>query len=90
MTATVTTRVDEEVKKNAAKALGAMGLTLSGAVNMFLTRVAADGAIPFEVRVPNATTRNAMEEADELAAGRAARFADAREMIEARDAGRKQ
>lgn len=56
-------RVDEETKAKATAALDAMGLSVSEAVRVFLRRVAADQAIPFVIRVPNATTRAAMEEA---------------------------
>ena len=87
-TATVTTRVDETVKKEASEALEAMGLTLSSAINIFLTRVARERAIPFELRVPNAATRAAMAEADEIAARRAARFTDPQEMMDALETGR--
>lgn len=87
-TTTITTRIDADVKKKASDALEAMGLTVSGAVAMFLTRVANDQAIPFEVRVPNAATRAAMAEADEIVARRAARFAGPQEMMEALEAGR--
>ncbi|WP_062222193.1 type II toxin-antitoxin system RelB/DinJ family antitoxin [Aureimonas sp. D3] len=87
-TTTITTRIDETVKKNAAEALEAMGLTLSSAVNIFLTRVAHDRAIPFDIRVPNATTRAAMAEADEIASRRAARFSNANEMMDALETGR--
>ncbi|WP_244497143.1 type II toxin-antitoxin system RelB/DinJ family antitoxin [Aureimonas sp. D3] len=67
VTTTITIRIDETVKKNASEALEAMGLTLSNAVNIFLTRVAHERAIPFDIRVPNAVTRAAMAEADEIA-----------------------
>jgi DNA-damage-inducible protein J len=87
-TTTITTRIDAEVKKNASDALEAMGLTLSSAVAMFLTRVANDGAIPFEVRAPNAATRAAMAEANEIVARRTARFIDPQEMLEGLEAGR--
>lgn len=54
-------RVDGKVKAKAAKTLAAMGLTVSDAVRLLLTRVAAEKAMPFEVRVPNRATRAAME-----------------------------
>ncbi len=54
-------RVDEKVKTKAAKALAAMGLTVSDAVRLLLTRVAAEKALPFEVRIPNRETRAAIE-----------------------------
>lgn len=55
-------RVDVEVKRKAAKALAAMGLSLSDLVRLTMTRVAAEQALPFEVRVPNAKTAAAMRE----------------------------
>ena len=54
-------RVDGEVKDRASKALAAMGLTVSDAVRILLTRIAAEEAMPFEVRVPNRETLAAME-----------------------------
>jgi DNA-damage-inducible protein J len=54
-------RVDEKVKAKAAKTLAAMGLTVSDAVRLLLTRVATEKAMPFEVRVPNRATRAAIE-----------------------------
>ncbi len=56
-------RLDEKVKAKAEKALAAMGLSISDAVRVLLTRVAAEKALPFEVKVPNATTRAAIQEA---------------------------
>ena len=62
-TTMVHVRLDEKVKAKAEKALAAMGLSISDAVRVLLTRVAAEKALPFEVKVPNATTRAAIEEA---------------------------
>ncbi len=56
-------RLDEKVKAKAEKALAAMGLSISDAVRVLLTRVAAEKALPFQVKVPNATTKAAIEEA---------------------------
>ena len=57
-------RVDERVKEEAVKALSAMGLSVSDAVRMLLVRVVTEQALPFEVKVPNATTTKAMRQAD--------------------------
>ena len=57
-------RVDEEVKAKAAETLASMGLTVSDAVRILLTRIAAEKAIPFEIRVPNRATLAAMEAGD--------------------------
>lgn len=62
--ALVQTRIDGAVKEKAAVALAAIGMTVSDAVRLMLTRVARDGALPFEILRPNAETIAAMDEAD--------------------------
>jgi DNA-damage-inducible protein J len=57
-------RVNGAVKDQAAKTLAAMGLTVSDAVRILLTRIAAEKAMPFEVRVPNRETLVAMEDGE--------------------------
>ena len=57
-------RVDEEVKEKATATLKKMGMSVSDAVRIMLVRVAAEEALPFEVRVPNATMVKAMQSAD--------------------------
>jgi DNA-damage-inducible protein J len=61
-TAMIHVRLDQNLKIKAAAALDAMGLSFSDAVRLLMTRIAADQALPFDVRVPNAVTRAAMEE----------------------------
>jgi len=56
-------RIDKRTKAKAAKALAAMGLSVSDAVRVLLTRVATEKSLPFEVRAPNAATAAAMQEA---------------------------
>ena len=73
-------RVNEDLKKDAAQALEAMGLSVSDAVRVFLTRVAADQAFPFALEVPNATTKEAMLEARAITK---ARFNSSEEMFDA-------
>ena len=65
--AMVHVRVDEKIKAQAAETLAAMGLSLSDAVRVFLTRVAVEKELPFTLRVPNAETQAAMNEAEESA-----------------------
>ncbi len=57
-------RVDEKTKQRAAKTLAGMGISVSDVVRMLLVRVAAEKALPFDVKVPNATTVKAMRAAD--------------------------
>jgi DNA-damage-inducible protein J len=75
-------RVDGELKAGASAALEAMGLSISDAVRMLLTRIVADQAFPLELKVPNAETRAAMAEADEIIRTRRARFATANAMFD--------
>lgn len=67
----VRARIEPALKKRATEVLADMGLSVSDAIRMLLTRVAAEEALPFEVKVPNARTQAAMEAA---AKGQAARF----------------
>lgn len=61
--AVVRARIDENIKEEATIVLEAMGLTTSDAIRIMLTRVAREGALPFELVVPNETTIKAMREA---------------------------
>lgn len=59
----VRARIDGHIKEEASAVLAAMGLTVSDAFRIMLTRVAHEKALPFEPLVPNATTIEAMKEA---------------------------
>lgn len=73
-TTMVHVRVDEKTKSQATEALGAMGLSVSDAIRVFLMRVAAEKRLPFALRVPNAETRAAMVETAELVHHRRGKF----------------
>ena len=87
MTATtfVRARMDEKLKDDAAKVLAEMGLTVSDAIRMTLTRIAKDGALPFELKVPNAETRAAMEEARAMMKAGQGYFTDPQDLFDALD-----
>ena len=59
----VQTRIDGAIKEEAAAVLAAMGLTVSDAVRLLLTKIAREHALPFDPLIPNATTVAAMMEA---------------------------
>ncbi len=59
----VRVRIDAHIKEEATVVLAAMGLTVSDALRIMLTRVAREKALPFEPLVPNAETVQAMKEA---------------------------
>ncbi len=59
----VQARIDGAIKDEAAAVLAAMGLTVSDAVRLMLTKVAHERALPFDPLIPNDTTIAAMREA---------------------------
>ena len=63
LTVDVRCRIDPKTKEEASEVIEAMGLTVSDAFRIMLTRVAREKALPFEPLVPNATTIEAMKEA---------------------------
>jgi len=81
-TTMVHVRLDEHIKAQATETLAAMGLSVSDAVRVFLMRVVAEKQLPFALKVPNAETRAAMAEADEIVRNRHARFATAAELFD--------
>ena len=77
-TSMVHVRVDEHLKAQATETLAAMGLSVSDAVRVFLTRVVAEQQLPFALTAPNAETRAAMAEARTISK---ARFASAKSLM---------
>ena len=61
--AVVRARINEHIKEEASVVLATIGLTVSDAFRIMLTRVAHDKALPFEPLIPNAETIAAMKEA---------------------------
>lgn len=82
-------RVDKDVKQSAEAIANALGMNLSTAVNIFLRQMVSHDGLPFDVRLyPNAVTRAAMQEADDILAGRipAKRYSSTQEMMDDLDA----
>lgn len=63
--------------------LAGMGLSVSDAIRLMLVRVASDKNLPFDIRVPNATTQAALRDASE---GRVERFASVSDLMGALNA----
>jgi len=59
----VQTRINGQIKDEAAAVLAAIGLTVSDAVRLMLTRIAREKALPFDPLIPNETTIAAMRAA---------------------------
>ncbi len=74
----VRARIDTNTKRRAADALEAMGLSISDAIRLLMLRVADERRLPFDVKVPNATTRKAIAE---LEAGKGKRLPSVDELM---------
>jgi DNA-damage-inducible protein J len=61
-------RVDDQVKEKATSVLGVVGLSPSEAVRLFRRRVVLENGYPRELKLPNAATLGAIDEADEILA----------------------
>jgi DNA-damage-inducible protein J len=60
--AIVRARVGGDLRDSAAIILAEMGLSMSDAIRLLLTRLVADRALPFDVRAPNAVTAQALRD----------------------------
>lgn len=58
----VRARIDGQIKEEASAVLASIGLTVSDAVRLMMTRIAKEKALPFEPLIPNEETVAAMRE----------------------------
>ena len=68
----VRARIDTDTKERAADALEAMGLSISDAIRLLMLRIADERRLPFEIKVPSKSSRQALAE---IAAGKIKTFA---------------
>ena len=78
-------RIDEETKAKGDAVLDAIGLSASDAIRLLYHRLIAEQAFPLELKVPNAETLAAMEEAHAILRARKARFAAGEDLIASLD-----
>ena len=81
----VRARIDNAIKAEAEAVLDYFGLTLSDAVRITLTRIAREKGLPFELKIPNDKTQNAMREARALLIKRKARFHSGQDLLNVLD-----
>jgi DNA-damage-inducible protein J len=74
--ATIQVRVDERTKRQAKAVLGALHLSMSEAICLFLRQVVLRRAIPFEIKIPNELTDEVLRESEEGVDLRAASTVD--------------
>ena len=58
--AIVRARIPAEIKDRAVEALDKMGLSASDLIRLTFLRVADEGRLPFDLEIPNKTTRKAL------------------------------
>lgn len=78
MTTTINTRIDSKVKEQATKILDGLGIRTSTAITMFFRQIVLCRGIPFEIRLPNKTTMQAI---DELESGKGVSFDNAEDLL---------
>lgn len=62
--ATINTRIEPKLKARAEAILHKVGLTSAEAVRLFYMQVCLNNGLPFDVKIPNKKTVNAMHNAD--------------------------
>ena len=63
-TETIRARVEPELKQQAEGVLRELGLSATEAITLFYTQVAMRRGLPFDVKIPNADTVEAMRQAE--------------------------
>ncbi len=67
--ANINIRVDENIKAQANELFEELGLDMTTALNLFLRQAINYGGIPFEIKKPNESTLDAMEEVRKIRKG---------------------
>ncbi len=67
-------RVDDDLSDDANAVFRSLGLSMSEAIRLFLHRAVVSQGLPLELKVPNATTLEALAEAREIRRAKKARF----------------
>jgi len=62
-TAVISARIDPNLKQDAEHIFSELGLTTSQAITLFYKQVGLTRGLPFEVKLPNQATREALEDA---------------------------
>lgn len=85
-TSAINVNVPTDVKEEANALFNNLGLTMSGAINIFLKKALSEGGIPFEVRErkPSKRLLEALKESEDIISGKieAKRYNDFDEMLE--------
>ena len=74
----VRARIDASTKERATAALDAMGLSVSDAIRLLMLRVADERRLPFEIKAPSKSSRQALAE---IKSGKVKRFASVDDLM---------
>ena len=64
-TAVITARIDPGLKASVERVFEQLGLTTTQAITLFLRQVELQQGLPFTIKIPNATTAAALQDAQE-------------------------
>lgn len=85
--ATISIRINDDLKQNAQKLFDDLGMDLTTAITVFLSQAVRERSIPFRIGydVPNAETAAAMIEVEEMAKRKERGFSSVEEMFKELD-----
>jgi DNA-damage-inducible protein J len=63
--AVIRARIEPELKAEAEAILSELGLSITEAITLFYRQVKLVNGLPFEVRIPNQTTRQTFQDTDD-------------------------
>ena len=63
-TATIQTRVDPEIKRNAQKILDMLKISMSEAISLYLSQITLHKGIPFEIKIPNSIAAQTLKKSE--------------------------
>ncbi len=64
-TAQIYTRMEPDLKKRALRILSKLGISTTDAIRIYFQQIVDSNGIPFDVKIPNSKTRQAMDDARE-------------------------
>ena len=67
--AVINIRVNDEIKKEAETIFKSLGLNMSVTINLFLKKCINENGMPFDLKIPNKETIEAMEETNKILNG---------------------
>ena len=80
---TISTRIDPDLKAKVENIFTQLGLSTTQAITLFLRQVELQNGLPFLIKIPNETTRKAIDESKQVA--KMARFENLNELYEDMD-----